>query len=75
MSKFVCLSREADTLVDEVQAQNLPGLQRGTQTTRKNLKPGNFFPGGPKWGIEDAVFFRYIDSDGKTRTIAYKEAL
>jgi len=50
MSKFVCLSREADTLVDEVEAEICQAYRGATHTTGKNLKPGNFFSPGVRNG-------------------------
>jgi hypothetical protein len=43
---------------------------RGTsQTNGKNLKPGTFCAGGPKWEMENAMFFNILAPMGKTRNI------
>jgi hypothetical protein len=34
--------------------------RRTTQTSGKNLKPGKFCPGGPKWGMENVVFLNIL---------------
>jgi hypothetical protein len=50
MSKFVCLSREANPLVDKAEAEILQTYRGTTQTKRKNLKPRKIFPPGVRNG-------------------------
>jgi hypothetical protein len=52
----------------------LEDIQRDYQTKGKNPKPGKFFTGGPKWGMENAMFFNILVPMGKRRNTVYKEA-
>jgi hypothetical protein len=40
-----------------------------TQTKGKNAKPGKFCPGGPKWGMEYAVFFNILELMGEKHSL------
>jgi hypothetical protein len=46
-----------------------------SQTKGRSPKPETFFPGGPKWGMDNAVFFNILAPMGTTRNTVYKEAL
>jgi hypothetical protein len=75
MSKSLCLSGEANPLVDEVEADIWQTYRETTQFEENNLKPGKLFLRGSAVGVGNTVFVQYNCADGKTRNTVYKEAL
>jgi hypothetical protein len=54
MWKFVCLSKEADPLLYEVESWNLADLSEGLpkQKGKSEIKKKKIAPVDPKWGME-----------------------
>jgi hypothetical protein len=59
MWMFVCLSRKANPLLDEVESWNLADLQRDRPNKWDKSETENFAQKGPEWGLENALFKLY----------------